>query len=438
MASRTYYPRAVVVLQALIEDYLTDAVDRRIYTYTVIPREVTVERNDHRTADTAHVEFDYKDAPFDPRTLRDLRVIVYLGNADDPRWATLPTDDRFLAFSGHADEPDASLDSSGEVVRFKCRDFTALFLDKKWVGPGALKIDRPLSEIVQDMITLTPGADGMIVSFDEGTDTLDLSTLKGRTKWAPQPGDDHWTILVELCGFAGLVPVMEPNGLRVINAGQLEVERQTAYFLYGDNVQKLQFSRKITDVRSKQIQVTCWDEQNRRTTVGTYPGAPIVKKQKITKKGKLSTDDEPILPFFISGTATAADCTEIAKRMYEEMSRSELEGTLETLDLTDRDGHDITQLKSGDALHVILGNTAAFALADGFGDKFTSESDMVAYLTARPRSWNPEAAAILAHAWWQAGDASTLFYVKKVTHKWSRESGYRFEANFINYVLQTG
>lgn len=441
--ARTYYPRARVVLQALIEDWRPFSKDgvsqsgqliEEFFTFDVIPRDAVVERNDHRTADTAQIELDYRDFPFDPRTCRDCKVSVYMGDAGDPAVVFLPDDlEKYLIFQGHVDEPESSLDSAGEMVRIRCRDFTALFLDKHYVGPKPVKIDRPLSAVVQDFIDATPGADGMIIAFAAGADDVDLSKIKGRTKWAPKPGDDHWTILVELCGFAGLIPVVELGALRIVNAGEIERERATANFIYGENVAKLQFSRKINEFRTKQIQVTCWDEQARETRVGIYPTTPIVKKQKITKKGKLKTDDEAILPFFISGTASQADCVQVARRIYEEMARSEVEGSVETMDLKDLyEETTLPLVKSGDALTVFLGTTLASSIVG------MSEAEAVAFLTAKPRNFPEAAATALARSWWQAGDAATTFYVKKATHRWNRDSGYRFEANFINYAIQVG
>ena len=46
--------------------------DDRVVLGTILPKTLTIERNGLRTADTATVAFDYRDAPFDPRPIRSV------------------------------------------------------------------------------------------------------------------------------------------------------------------------------------------------------------------------------------------------------------------------------------------------------------------------------------------------------------------------------
>jgi len=45
------HPRAGVILDVLLEDY-GNGSQGEVHTIEVVPRSVTIERNDHRTADT--------------------------------------------------------------------------------------------------------------------------------------------------------------------------------------------------------------------------------------------------------------------------------------------------------------------------------------------------------------------------------------------------
>jgi hypothetical protein len=426
--SRTYYPRWLVVLDVLLEDF-AGGDDSTTYTHRFTPHELEVDKNDHRTADTIRLTSDYQDFPFDPRTIRHCKVVAYMGHLDDPDASELDLEDpRYLAFAGYIDEPSTRLGAEGETVEMEGRDMTCLFLDRPWVG-GALDVDRPLSEVVDEVIASIPGAEGLAVELADGIDDLNLSGLLGRKKWAPEPNDDTWTVLVTLCGVAGLVPTFELDTLRIYAAGQVGGTR--AAFVYGQNVASLRYSRKLQSKRQEQIEVRCWDPARRRATAVKYPPEPIVTSKKISKKGKVKTDTAPIRPWFVSGSYSEADLEALAQRLYEEASRSEVEGELETRDMTDLgEDVDLWALKNGDALEVRLGRDDPSIISG------LSHGEAVAHLVGRGYA-EPMAAALVT-AWEQAEQASTTFYVRSARHRMTLTDGYSLSVQFLNYAVDIG
>lgn len=70
---RIYYPRAVVPIQALLDDQVPGSAGVPT-TFSAIPRNVSVERNSARRADRVRIELDYRDLPLETRMLKDIQV----------------------------------------------------------------------------------------------------------------------------------------------------------------------------------------------------------------------------------------------------------------------------------------------------------------------------------------------------------------------------
>ena len=134
------YPRCRVRLQLLLEDWTGTGAGSQTFDLAVDPIEVTIERNDHRTADKATVTLDLRDFPFDPRTYRACRVTVYLADVADPAGELSDLDAQFIGF---VDLPRTSRTAQGSQVDLECRDYTGVFLDTRWTA-GAVDITRPL------------------------------------------------------------------------------------------------------------------------------------------------------------------------------------------------------------------------------------------------------------------------------------------------------
>ena len=237
MPSRRYHPRCRVVLRVLLEDF-AGGQSEDLHTFDVVPRSSDVTRNTHRQADRFALELDYRDFPIDPRTLRSVLVAVYLGDVGATEYELALQDRSRLAFLGYADEPETTLGGNGETVRLEGRDYTSLFLDHKWTSTS-IDIARGLQQVVEEIAAAVPGAEDMRIVFDPGTAATDLSTVLWRTIFATSPGDDAWTVLVDLCGRAGLIPVVDLDRLRIVSPGTFGSAE--AVFVYGHNVERLTY-----------------------------------------------------------------------------------------------------------------------------------------------------------------------------------------------------
>jgi hypothetical protein len=421
-----YYPRAGVVLECLLEDF-GDGSGSETATIEAVPRSVEVRRNDHRTADTFRVELDFRTLPLDPRTMRSIRVHVLLGDVGDAEGALAIDDDRYRAFLGYVDVPETQLSALGETVTLEGRDYTGLFLDAKWSGK-AIDVTGPLEGVVRGILETVPGADGIAVVFANASAATVLSGVIGRKKFAPHPGDDTWTVLCDLCGRAGLVPVVVLDEIWILDSVAIQAGK-TARFAYGENLSKLTFKRNITEVRTRQIEVRCWDEQARETRTAKYPTSAIVKKKTVSPKGKVTETTAPIYPFYVSGTYTSAQLAALAKTIHDEAARQQIEGDLETMEMVDLDNTvRVPLIGNGDRVVVQLGTALSESIAG------MSPAEAVLWLSSGPEALDVVTATGIVNGFTKAQGLSTAFYVKEAAHRWAWDAGYTCNIRFINYV----
>lgn len=417
-----YYPRAAVVLTVLLEDW-ADGSGNDTLTVEVVPRTLEWVRNHAREADTFRVSVDWRDLPIDPRAARSILVTAAVADAGTAG-GTLRYDRSNAVVMGYADEPRIVLDDGAELLEMSGRDYTALFLDKRW-GGGAIDITRPLSAVVADILRQTPGASGMLTSLEPGAESLVLKGLVGRKHYVPQPSDDTWTVLVDLVGRAGLIAVVELDTLRILSPGGVGDRRVS--FAWGRDISKLKVGRDFQEMRTAQVEVRCWNPATRATLTAKHPSEPIVLRKRISPKGKVTTDNAPVTPFYFEGTYTQAQLATLAERIYRNMARQQLDGELETAELTSFEGEALPQLANGDRVIVEWSQDYA-AVIHG-----RSAGEAVDYLV-RSAGLPVGVADTLVRQYGQAAELAVEFYVRAARHRWDRNDGYGLTVEFINLV----
>jgi len=427
VAGPTYsYPRCKVALTVLDEDW--DAGTAVTHTIMVTPREVEWERNDARTADTARIVLDYKDFPMDPRIVRSCQVRILCGNA--PTWDGALTEADAVWF-GFLDAPESARDETGATVTLECRDNTALFIDHIWQD-GLIDISKGLGDVIAGIVALVPSADGLTVGYSVGVNAAVLATKAGKTKFAPQKNDNAWTVITELCDIVGLVPVVQMDMLLILNSDDFGVDRatflasdvltpQTAAFVYGENLSRLVLRRSFKQARQRQIEVRCWDPAKGVATIARYPVAAIVTSKKVSAAGKVTTEQAPILPYFVTGSHTPSDLAALAENIWKQAAREEIEVTATTKEMN-------PQLGNGARVTVTVSPSLVTDVAG------LSPGEALAKLTTGPRALAPDVAQAFVSGAQTAGNLAVDFYARNIKHKWSREQGYSCEMTLINYL----
>lgn len=417
-----YYPRASVVLTVLLEDW-ADGSGSETLVVEVVPRQIEWVRNHARAADTFHIEVDWRDVPIDPRSARSIHVAAAVADVGTAQ-GVLAYDRSTAVIMGYVDQPKLVLDDQAEVLDLTGRDYTALFLDRKWTG-GAIDVSVPLSNVVATVLGQTPGAEEMRTEFVGGAGSVSLKGLIGRRLYSPQADDDTWTVLVDLVGRAGLVAVVDLDTLRVLPAG--EVGTQRASFAWGRDISQMSISRDYQEMRTAQVEVRCWDPAARTTRTAQYPSQPIVLRKRISTKGKVSTDTAPLRPFFFEGTYSQSQVAELAERIYRNAARQQLEGELETAELQGFDGAALPQVANGWRVIVEWAQDLVAAIHGMPEGQAVERLVQVADV--------PQAVAqALMGQYQRASQLAVEFYVQTARHRWSREEGYRLNVDFINLV----
>jgi hypothetical protein len=418
------YPRATMVIEVLFDD-LKDGTGTELHSFVVVPRDVEVNRNHHREADTFSATVDWLDFPIDPRTARSIRVTVWMGDVQAPNAALNLDDAQFRAFIGYVDEPETSLEEGGETVRLSGRDQTSLFLDYTWPG-RSIDITPPLEQVVRGIVQAVPGAAPLPVEFTDGAGLVRVADALGKTKYTPQAKDDAWTVLVEICGKVGLIPVVDLD--RLVIRTPRQVEQRSIVAMYGRDLSRLVFRRKFNEVRTQQVVVLCWDAQNAISREAKYPPRPIITRKKVGADGKVSTETAPQISWYVQGSFSEAQLAEIARSVYEDIARDQVDGTLETAEMWDANGTALWLLANGDRVDVRLGaGDYASILA-------MSDTEAMAALTSGPRGMAADVARALVAAHRRADRLATSFYVRRAQHKWSCDDGYALVVDFATYV----
>lgn len=431
---RLYYPRCKVLLSCLLEGNPVPA------TFSAIPISVEVERNSARKADTARIELDYRDFPIDPRGISSIHVSIHMENsrtANAPM-APTPLNKRFI---GLVDEPRTTLSEATNTVRMECRDYTGIWLDYRW--PTQLKVGAisgpslptpqgtTLQLAVEYMRGIVTPLTKPAIFTDPTAKDVDIWLRTGKEAFASDEDENAWDVLSALCDLFGLVPVWNLDQLEI--RSPTEPKATQAFMVYGRNVERLEFRRNLKRNKGKQVKIVGWNPFLGVATEAVWPTEALIaadgQHTKLSEGGKPKTRIEQV-QYNVEGPYTYPDLLLIAKSVHAELSQNELQGTLETRDMTDMAETGLLGLQNGDVLFVDLGPEDHAAISA------MSPAEAIAHLSnpTRANSIDPTVAAALVQSW-QTAQRSSQFYVLEAAHRWDRGDGYRLQVKFRDFIL---
>lgn len=421
-------------------------------TYDVEVRKADLERNDHNHADSLSVEVDWIDAGLDPRWMAGGTCEFYLGTADDfGAWE--PGDDN-LRFVGRCVKPARSISGDSLKVTLDFHDYTSFFLVAKPVASdGTPLYSDTLQEAWVRLCDVVPGVEALkdnlrLVGVPAGAIIGSAVSQRFRTlgQVPVKPGVDAWAIWQQVIGMMGLISYFDLDKCIVTTATDYYTATNTPKFLWGRNILDMNESRN-NDRGTRGVGITSFDPLTGTSLEATWD--PLADKRKVkkatkppakTKKSKkagAAKVEKPELDFFVyPGVTDPARLLEIAKRVYEERSRQELDGSLTTADMTAEttadSEYDLLSLRSGDTIEVryLESDDADFVRG------FASRSDRVNYLVTE-KGYTPPVAQILAANVDAMTSKGNLFYVKaaKISLDSTEEGGtFRVSLDYINKV----
>lgn len=454
-----FFPRCTVLVEVLLDDQKQSPVTGApitpgvIASWTAIPRSVEINRNSARQADTCSITLDYRDFPLDPRIVKDMFVSVCM---DDTRSADvdlvpfeipsapgLPPITNFR-FKGRVDEPKATLGESEQTVTLECRDYTGIWLDFRWPkaikipgGPDVPSIPTPpgtlLGDIVEMMrLKITPT---LAPAFypDAAVAFSDVFLQTGAATFVAEKDDNAWDVLSALCDLFGVVPVFDLDQLTIRTA--TFPGSQHVIMEYGSNVSRLEFSRNLKAVKSKQVKIVAWNAELGQSVFAEWPTTADILSGA-TRLGPGGTPNKPAIEqvvYHLAGPYTPPTLLLLAQNVYAELSQSQLKGSIETCEMVDMLGGSLTGLANSDQITVRIGTSDMASIAN------MSSTEAVAFLS-NPQRVNhlpPVVALALVSAWTQAQSLSVTFAILECVHRWNRDSApyYTLTVNFRDFVL---
>jgi hypothetical protein len=467
--------------------------DDRIVLGTILPQNCTIERNGIRTADTASVTIDYRDAPFDPRLIRSVAIEVIIGLVDATSYEAgvggqtredgtlLSLVPRGLAgaagspegttrFIGLVDEWTVSLDGQeGDTIDLACRDLTAILIDTPLPAGDGIEMDLPIDRGVRELLGRQASTRGTSVRFGIAGEESDAPTLgsavprsrrarRGRGSRRGRQGGQQlslWDHITETTTQVGLVPVFEDNELRLIRPRTFYANRDIARrMVYGRNLESLGFSRKLGGTKVPTIEMRAYDPALGRVRWARYPvpgTAPrsgvfgqtdpprVARANEVPPSGQ--NPDDRILTFTLDGITDPATLADAAESIWHQVGRQEIEGKLKTTDAWSWEepinGVDLLRLRPGDAIELLVASPETEELSRG--TTLTSASELRG-LQREARAnylegigWSRQVAERFARLQ-DATAFQTIFRAQNLRIVWNVDDGLSVELDFVNFL----
>lgn len=421
------------------------------FTYDVDVSRVRLERNDHNHADSLDVEVDWIDAGVDPRWIAGGTCELYMGSADDfGDWG--PSDDN-LRFVGRMVRPARELRSDSLRVSLLFHDYTSFFLlAKPFASSGVPLYSDTLQAAWARICDQVPGVEALKDNLEfrglsapgPRVSSAVAARFQKLGKVPVKPGVDAWAVWQQVVGMMGLISFFEGDRCVVTTATDYFTGSSTPALVYGRNILNFREERN-NDRGIRGVGITSYDPLTGKSLEAIYDplaGKRKAKKPAAKKKGgaKTALVDTTEVDFFqFPGVTNPEQLEVIARRVYEERSRQELEGSVSTADMTAStttgDEADLLSLRSGDTIEVRFMDSEDAA----FVRVMESVGDRTAYLV--DRGYSEPVANIIAANVDRMTDKSSLFYVKSMTVDMeSTEDGGSFNVDiqFINKIDPKG
>lgn len=407
--------------------------DAKNVLFEMLPEEVTISRNGLQDADTADITLTYQDLPIDPRVVRAALVSISIGSvsADDYqdgvvlqrvretdgslasmvehvpgeelRWDTPTT------FVGFVDEWGTEF-GEDDTVKLKCRDVSALLRDIKILNTDGIDLSLPVDAGISALLDRFPATRGLRVVYgtpQDETDPLNRIKLlfsfpppvparsmqdllrekpaKGKrpTQKKTSKEESLWDHISKILSQLGLIPVfrgftlfiMEP---RLVYSDLVGNKRR---MVWGRNISKLGFARKLAGRKNDTIEVRCPDPSIGRTRWARYPvlgneprsgvlglqGSPQPVTTRANEVSPNGVGQESVTVMTVQGVTDGAVLERIAQSTFEQIARQEIEGYLETHEITSFDSDeeaDLLRLMPGDPITVQVAPPVELAPVD--------------------------------------------------------------------------
>lgn len=432
-----YYPQARVTLSVIFENF---GDPKNPKTFPVQPRSITVYSNNIKEADTWSVEFDARDLPISPQLIRGGSCEIYLfqtpGIGQSPE--VLKAKDNPLTpllegleptIVGLFDEVSLELSDNGRTVSIDGTDYTALFIAKQWPERKRIPSGQPLDRVVKQLMSEVPGASAMsleVLPISASLPIVGGGSTKTNKKGIPATtAQNYWDVIYDLSLRHGFIVYVQNLKVRLVELEAfIKQKKETVRKMaWGRNLTSLRMSRRIGKEQVPIVECRSYDDVKREIVKARFP--KDAKQKPITGLG---TKRDEVQVVFIPGIRSQAQLEQVAKQIYYVKARSEQKIEIETMDLSDMEGNDLIELRSGDAM------TIGFDPFNGDVEMLEAQTIGARVQTLKDLGYDADVAAEIAQAIDKTDLFRTPFRVREATLEWSHDGGLSIAAELENYV----
>jgi len=473
-----FYPQAAILLNVVWEDFndSTNESLQKLYTIPISARSVTVNINDYTQADTFSAEIDYKNFPFDPRTIRSCGVNIYMEDREklfksDGSLDLLVPSSKNVIFQGFVDTDKITLDENKRSVSLEGRDFTSLLIDLQYFG-NPVAMEGPIGQVIQKLLLENKSTEKIIVENRTGEPLINLSSLamdfeNTSNKKNIRKDMSYWDLIQRIVNKSALIAYIELDKLVITKPQNLFSKKDTKLFVFGGNLSRLEFERKLGRMKGFNLHIMSMDIKNKTVIEAKIPEegedewikslgirkAPVTVA-KIGADGKplVGTDAEPA-PYVMFKVADIPSKEQVIKKgqeIFETMSRQQIEGSLTTRDMKIPGNNgtcfDATQFRTaipieigidqGDlaGINVLVAKSRELQQHKGPNDEkdkalVKNKQLITNFLVSR--AYEQNIAGALADCLIKI---NTTFYTREVELTLDQDNGFSMKIKFINFI----
>lgn len=470
-----FYPQSAVILDLLWEDWgKANKTLGKNYPLILMPKQLEVNINNYKEADTAKIVLDYANFPFEPRSIRNIRVTCSMADmgrlfdaqgrpdflspndittlSETARENFMKKLDEATVFVGYADQTEIQFNDDNREVTLECRDQTSLLIDRKFPRK-LLDLNKDLHTLIRQILDSSEETEPLKIEWRP--DTLQASTPIiasvspdiNDAKKSIKRGESSWDVINDLCTRVALIPFIELDKLVITQPRLLFADSTRNLLSWGENLTGLNFKRRLGRDKGINVEVRSLNLKTKQVIKVKYPedrldshGLPG-KAQTIKKisDGEVKEEPAPYHVFFVPNIVNTNVLLDRAEDIWNEMARQELEGSLTTKNMTlcSRKTIGGTTHTDFSTLHIRMGTPLdiqieATDLAELGTLKGKGVGAMREYLTEK--CYAPQVADALAKSFQLMREINTPFYTKNVRLSMNHSQGFSADIDFINFI----
>jgi hypothetical protein len=451
-----YYPQGCVILRPRWEDFGTNAaILQEVKDIPVSCRSLVVERNDYSEADTFRATIDYQSFPFDPRCIRACGVTICMEdrkktfNTDNSLNLIEPTEAN-IVFLGFVDESSITFDDETRTVKIEGRDYTSLFIDQKRLNTEPIPLNKPIDEIIKDIINEQEATREIQVVNRTGEQLPVLSAIAADFNPVTsvknvKRKETYWEIMQSIVSRVGLVGFIELDRYVITKPQNVYEKRDIKHFIYGGNIKELSFTRRLGRAKDFNVLVKSFNALDKRVEEAKIPdeattpqftqlyGSEEISVPQLDKDGKKIEPPKTAdyYTFLVKDVTSKEQLIKIGESIFEELSRQQIEGSLTTfeMEVPEERGDDtspilFSQIRNGSAIRIFLDQKELEEIGSA-----SNKAQKKAFLLRR--GYPNDLADAFADS---LSRINTVFYVKSVMFEIDMDNGFTMKIEFINFI----